>query len=509
VADPPVQPPLSGAPAGRLDVLVAALAVLVAMLLADHSRMVDPDLFMNLFSARDILAVGGLPGVDSHSFAREALEWTDYEWLARVIQYGVYLGGGGDGLVVMRFGQALIAAGAVLLAARRAGVCAPAAAVALMVAWPAVAHFLLLRARAFSFVMLALLLLVVVEHRRGSRFAAWAIPPLMLVWANMHGAWLLGVGLVVMALIDASTPWTACRGSKARLAVALGLGAALTFVHPAGGGLLEAVLRTVTGTASATITEWQPIWQHSLRATITYAALLPVAAGVVLWRLVGRRDLLWSGLLLVMIWETIQHVRFGALLGLCLVVPLALLLDPICRRQPLAWRAATLVLLVALAVALPIRHGHRNLHIRMDPWWTPVAAVSFMQDNRIAGDVLAEFDWGAYLIWQHPEARVFIDGRWDTVYPPEVNDEWTTFALFREGWQGVLEGSGATAVLLRAPRAAEAPLSTVTGWYPVYSDEVSELFLRDCELNRPFLLRLSRGEIVPPRPVTERDLVLR
>ena len=491
------------------DGLVASLAVLVAMVLADHSRMVDPDLFMNLFSARDILAAGGLPGVDSHSFAREALAWTDYEWVARITQYGVYQVGGGDGLVLMRSGQALLAAGAVLLAARRAGASMPAAAVALMVAWPAVAHFLLLRARAFSFVMLALLLLVVVEHRRGSRFAAWAIPPLMLVWANMHGAWLLGVGVLGLALIDSLTPWTACRGSRVRLAVALVLGSALTFVHPAGGGLLEAVVRTVTGTAGATITEWQPLWEHPLRATITYAALLPVALVVAGWRLIGRRDLLWSGLLVVMIYETVQHVRFGALLGLSLVVPLAALLDRLVRRQPLAWRAATVVLLVALAVALPIRNGHRNLHMRMDPWWTPVAAVSFMQDNGIAGDVLAEFDWGAYLIWQHPDARVFIDGRWDTVYPPEVNDEWTTFALFRDGWQEVLNGSGATAVLLRAPRGAEEPLSTVPGWYPVYSDDVSALFLRDCEANRPFLVRLSQGRIVAPRPVTEDDLVLR
>ena len=67
---------------GPLDLLLGALACVAAVALADRSRFVDPDLFMNLFAARDIILVGGLPGVDTHSFARELLPWIDYEWLA-------------------------------------------------------------------------------------------------------------------------------------------------------------------------------------------------------------------------------------------------------------------------------------------------------------------------------------------------------------------------------------------------------------------------------------------
>jgi len=497
------------APLSRIDLAVGALLVLAAAALADRSRMVDPDLFMNLFSARDILAAGGLPGVDTHSFAREALPWTDYEWLARVIQLAVYEAGGGPGLVLLRAGQAGIAAAALFLAARRAGASTAAASVALLVCWPAVAHFMLLRARAFSFVMLVLVILAVVEHRRGNRFAAWALVPLMLIWVNMHGAWLLGLGVGVLALIDAFQPWSSAKQGRGRLALALVLAVGTTFVHPAGGGLLEAVFRTVTGTAGQSISEWQPLWEHPLRSTITYVALIPLALAVGIWRGV-RRDLLWSLLCFAMIYETVVHVRFGALLGLCLVVPLAVALDLGLRRVPRRGAIAAAAALPGLvAVVTLAASGHRDLHMRMAPYWTPVAAVRFMEANDVAGRVMAEFDWGSYLIWEVPGVQVFIDGRWDTVYPPEVDGEWIHFSRFQPGWEAVLAGSGATAVLLRRERGADPHITALPGWHAVYSDDVADLYLRECPANAPFGRRLASGEVAVPPPVTDADLILR
>lgn len=496
--------------------LILGLAILAAAAVADRVRFADPDLFMNLFSARDMLAAGGLPAVDTHSFAREALPWTDYEWGARIIQYGVHGAAGGPGLVLLRVVQVLLAAGALLLAARRAGASAPAAALALAISWWAVAHFFLIRARTFSFVAMAVLIWLLVEHRRGSRWAVWLIPPLILVWVNLHGAYLLGLGMIGLAVLDALVPRAggeAVRTGWWKLAVATVIAGLLTFVHPEGGGVLAAVARTITGSAGATISEWQPLWAHPLSASFSYIALLPVAAVVALWRAVRRRDLLWPGLLMVLGIETVLHVRFGALLGLALTVPLALELHALLQTLRLAVRGtitwATAGVLAASLIAVPLAWGHRDLHLRMDPDWSPVAAVHFLQANDIEGDILCEFDWGAYLIWELPAARVFIDGRWDTVYPPEVNEEWTTFATFADGWEAVLADSGATAVLLRTGRGAEAPIAASPEWGLVYTDGHASLLLRDVPVNRPFLQRLMVGQIAPPPPATDEDLILR
>lgn len=41
----------------------------------------------------------------------------------------------------------------------------------------------------------------------------------------------------------------------------------------------------------------------------------------------------------------------------------------------------------------------------------PYGAVSYIRDNPINGNMLNEYSWGGYLIWQLPEYKTFIDGR--------------------------------------------------------------------------------------------------
>jgi hypothetical protein len=499
---------------GLLDGLLAALAVIAAVLLADRTRFVDPDLFMNFLCARDVLDLGAVPTVDTHSFARPDLAWTVNEWLGQLFQLAVFRVGGGVGLLAQRLALAALAASLLLLTARRSRASWPAAALALLVCWPAVAHFFLIRVRTLSFVALPLLLWLLTEHRRGSRWAVWLIPPLMALWVNLHGAYFLGLGLIGLAVADALAGRLlrrdGGRGSATVLAVVFGLAAAATLLHPAGLRVHGLVLGTIGGGNISTISEWLPVWDHPLAVTWTYGALIPLALGLAIWRL-WRRDLLWSGALAGLALETALHVRFGALLGLVTAVPLAMALQrgvvKVGERGALGVRALALAALLTVPASWPV-WGSPDLELRMDPRWTPLAAVRFMAANDLAGDVLAEYDWGAYVIWELPAARVFIDSRSDLLYPEEVEREWSTFALLDDGWEEVLTGSGATAVLLRATRLPEASVGALPGWRGVYSDGFATLLLREAPVNREFLERLEQRRIVVPPPVTDRDLVL-
>ena len=41
----------------------------------------------------------------------------------------------------------------------------------------------------------------------------------------------------------------------------------------------------------------------------------------------------------------------------------------------------------------------------------PASAVKYMRENSIRSNLLNLFNWGGFLLWQYPEAPVFIDGR--------------------------------------------------------------------------------------------------
>jgi hypothetical protein len=63
--------------------------------------------------------------------------------------------------------------------------------------------------------------------------------------------------------------------------------------------------------------------------------------------------------------------------------------------------------------------GERHVFQVLAHWWTlPVGAVRFMKSHGLHGNVLATFDWGEYLIWHlEPGSKIFVDGRYGTVYP--------------------------------------------------------------------------------------------
>jgi hypothetical protein len=41
----------------------------------------------------------------------------------------------------------------------------------------------------------------------------------------------------------------------------------------------------------------------------------------------------------------------------------------------------------------------------------PVGAVEYLKAKNITGNVFTGYNWGGYMIWRHPEAKVFVDGR--------------------------------------------------------------------------------------------------
>src|SRR5690606_9714352 len=59
----------------------------------------------------------------------------------------------------------------------------------------------------FTFLMLALWLKVLVDLRAGKTKRWWLLPVIMLVWANLHGAFI--AGFVIWAIFGIGTAWDA------------------------------------------------------------------------------------------------------------------------------------------------------------------------------------------------------------------------------------------------------------------------------------------------------------
>src|SRR5512143_3819761 len=169
--------------------------ILLFGLLAMTARnAVDPDLWWHLRTGEWIVQTGQIPHMDPFSFTRAGAAWVSHEWLSEVIFFLLWKHGGAAALIV--FSAVITTAGFMLLYLRcpsKPAAAAAAVAVGALASAPAWG----VRPQMFTFA-LASLLLWVLERGEHRPFTLLWIPPLFLVWLNLHAGFALGPALLLM-----------------------------------------------------------------------------------------------------------------------------------------------------------------------------------------------------------------------------------------------------------------------------------------------------------------------
>ncbi len=152
----------------------------------------------------------------------------------------------------------------------------------------------------------------------------------------------------------------------------------------------------------------------------------------------------------------------------------------------------------ALAIALVQLHGfgtklvQDGLDIRYGRMDYPIDAVEFMRTHGIHGNVAMPFEWGAYAIAKlAPDSRVFIDGRFEAVYPPQVIDDYFAFMHGSDGWERLLDAYPTDVVVVQRWRNIHPRLFAHPDFQYVYSDPAALVFVRRSPATDPALERLA------------------
>jgi hypothetical protein len=135
-------------------------------------------------------------------------------------------------------------------------------------------------------------------------------------------------------------------------------------------------------------------------------------------------------------------------------------------------------LVVSIAVVLALFGGLFSTHILVGTD-SPVSAVAFMHRHDLHGNILSNFGSGEYLIWHTtPASRVFIDGRYDTVYPQNVTDQYVDFINGRPNAPQVLQAYPHDFVLIPRDSPALNVMRHAAKWKSIYRDLHWMLFAR-------------------------------
>ena len=406
--------------------LLAAAALIVAVFTVSSTRA-DADLWGHVRFGQDILETSSIPRHDPYSFTSD-IGWVNHEWLAEVLMGGAYNLGAGGGLTGLKL---IVATGTLVIVwttLAAAGVLRPLAVLLLLVVTFGTAHLTMtLRPQVFSMLYFAALLGLLNKASRGRpRLLLW-LPVLFALWANTHGGWLVGAGVLLSwstgILATRTLPWQG-------LIAAVGLAIAGTLANPYGVGLWRFLWETV-GLSRADIVEWQPLHRAPVFLLIWLA---PAALTLVTWRRCGRAAaaaVLPVASLGILALRVARLEGFFTLASVMLLGPCLAGLGP--RRLPLSRRptgAETAVVgalcvagFVATAFAVTPQLGCVIIDAPGFPGVRApeVESVTFLRNNQLRGRLLTWFDYGQIAIWHlSPAVKVSYDGRRETVYSRAV-----------------------------------------------------------------------------------------
>jgi hypothetical protein len=197
--------------------------------------------------------------------------WLDQNWGAQLLLYGIWRVGGFP-LIAVASAFCTVTAWALVVAA-----CWRRTANLRLVAGAVLAGFLgsalvfAARPQMFSVLLFGIELYLLEVARTRPRVALW-IPLLMPLWANLHGAFVVGLALIAVKLVAAA--WLRDRRSALRFLLVGAASVAGLLVNPWGVRVLAyAALLPTNSAVTGMVTEWAPVSLQDPAGALLLAAI--------------------------------------------------------------------------------------------------------------------------------------------------------------------------------------------------------------------------------------------
>ncbi|MFZ0142725.1 MAG: hypothetical protein WAL08_00090 [Candidatus Sulfotelmatobacter sp.] len=522
------------------DLIFAALLGVLLFTTLSMRLLGDAGIGWHIRTGQMILAKHAIPRVDPFSATMSSQPWFAWEWLYDVLVGWLDRAAGLNGVVLFTaLVIAVVFAWTFRLLLRRGTNMLLALLLVLLAASAAMIHFLA-RPHVVSWLFTVAWFWILdsseisccasdsksfatSEPKLRRVWMLWLLPPLMLVWVNVHGGFL--VGFVLLAIYWCSATWRWLRptgdrfddvlrqiraGRLVRVLTLAGIVSALaTLVNPYGIYLHVHIYHYLTNRFLMNhINEFQsPNFHYVAQKCFAGLLLLTLVALAVKKRAAGPARVSQALVVLFAVYSGLYASRNIPVSSLLLILVIGPWLSGAMERFR-DWRRGgrgfaspqflqrmeaiefslrghlwpiAMVVFTCWIAAHAGKLGEKPLmDAHFDAKRFPVAAVNYLetQDKDVQGPLVAPDDWGGYLIYRlYPRVRMVIDDRHD-FYGEVFLKSYLKMVHVEPGWQDFLQQSRAHCVVVPKDSALANILDETASWKTIYSDDVATVFVR-------------------------------
>lgn len=414
--------------------------------------------------------------------------WWDHEWGAGVVFYFFLKHFGAYSLIIL---QALMTFGIFFTASRVVKLRNPNISsynilyyfFALMAVMENFNHPI--RCHMFSFLFFTTFILILEKVRRGHDKLLLIIPLLIVLWNNIHGGVVSGLGLLAMYGVGEFLN----KKSSLKYFVTLLISTPLLLINPWGISYVKFLLMANTMKRPYIIEWWGLFSKFYLLKQIKFKLFMFV---MIITELIYSIKLIkneklknWYSnidkvkyiILLSTLYLAISHVKllpFFAISALCFVYEDFYKLVENIKLPHWKDRAVYIMLLFLSIFTLSAKNF--SIPVGMDIY--PVKEIEFIKQNNIEGNLLINFGYGSYAAYKlYPQNKIYMDGRYEEVYYDYMVPMLKEFMLAYPHWKELITHFRPDVMVLEKKYPIYNTIKNEKQWVAIYEGNVFGVFV--------------------------------
>ena len=357
----------------------------------------------------------------------------------------------------------------------------------------------------FSLLLFLASYYILERFQRNGKNYLYFLPPIMLLWTNLHGAFITGFILEGIYLFCNMVTFFFSREAKReeykKKTKILGLTTLVcvltSLINPFGYNVFFYTFNVTSNQyLMNNITEFlPPNFRYPLMMPFKYLLLI-----VITTLALTRKKLEFHELLLILLFTAMSLYAVRNILFFAIVVAPILsrhsnliinqlngkFVNFLRKRSENITRvdasARAFIWVFPLILMAAIVMGYR-LRIRFDEKKKPVAAVEFLKREFIKGNMFNNDEFGDYIIYSaYPKYKVFIHDKIDWRAEEKLK-EYIKVTKFEEGWEDIIKKYEINWIIFDTDSMLSRFLKERKDWKLIYTDKVASIFVRNVPEN--------------------------